>query len=231
MQKILILLACLMLSGPVSAQPAALMVYKVWEQGIGVYFTRILVTDAHVRFDDGSDASDFTLFDRHEETIYNISLEDRSVLLIEPLLEKIPEAKTLSLSEQKSIDEQAPLVAGRKPVSVELLANGERCSSLVVVEGVMDAALSGLREFKRVLARVQATTMLVQPEEQHTPCDMASNVYGATRTLDHGLPIEERSEGRAQLLVDYALEQEVDAGLFKVPEGFAIINRQTLPAI
>jgi len=44
-------------------------------------------------------------------------------------------------------------------------------------------------------------------------------------------PFEDRSEGRAQLLVDYAAKYEVDARLFDVPEGFAIINRQTLPAI
>jgi hypothetical protein len=230
-QKILILLVCLLVPGQVWAETAAMMVYKVWEQGVGVYFTRILVTDRHVRFDDGSDASDFTLFDRRKEAIYNVSLEDRSVLLIEQLLGKIPGAESLNLTELKSIDEQAPLVAGKKPVNIELLANGKRCSSLVAIEGVMGKALAGLREFKQVLARVQAATILAQPGDLQTPCDLAGNVYGATRTLDHGLPIEERSEGRAQLLVDYAAKYEVDARLFDVPEGFAIINRQTLPAI
>jgi len=231
MQKILILLAGLLVPGQIFAETAALMVYKVWEQGSGVYFTRILVTDRHVRFDDGSDASDFTLFDRRKEAIYNVSVADRSVLLIEPLLEKIPDAESLNLSEQTSIDEKAPLVAGKQPINIELLANGKPCSSLVAIEGVMAAAVAGLREFKQVLARVQATTMLTQPEGLQTPCDLAGNVYGATRTLDHGLPIEERSEGRAQLLVDYAVRHEVAAELFDVPEGFAIINMQTLPAI
>jgi len=106
-QKTLILLVCLLVPGQVWAETAAMMVYKVWEQGVGVYFTRILVTDRHVRFDNGSDASDFTLFDRRKEAIYNVSVEDRSVLLIEQL----------------------------------------------------------------------------------PPCDLAGNVYGATRSLNHGFPI------------------------------------------
>jgi len=230
MQKILIPLACLLASGLVQAESAALMVYKVWEQGAGVYFTRILVTDRHVRFDEGSDASDYTLFDRHQETIYNVSLEERSALVIEPRMDEVPETRSLILSEKRTVDETAPLIAGKKPVSVELLANGESCGTLVTVAGLMDAALQGLREFKQVLARVQAATLAAQPQELQTACDLASNIHAATRALDQGLPIEERSQGRTQLLVDFAPEHEVDARLFTVPEGFAEIHMPTLPA-
>jgi hypothetical protein len=231
MQKILIALACLAVSGLVRAESAALMVYKVWEQGGEPYFSRILVTDTHVRFDEGQDTGGYTLFDRLKQTVFNVSVEDRSVLLIAPQLEAVPETNTLILDEKKSVDEKAPMIAGKRPVSVELLANGEVCGTVVAVAGLMDDALAGLRELRQVLARVHAGTQAAQPEELQTACDLATNIHAPTRMLDHGLPVEQRSEGSVQLLVDFSEQVDVQASLFEVPENFHTLSMPTLPAI
>jgi hypothetical protein len=231
MQKILIVLACLLASALAHAESASLLVYKVWEQGSDPYFARILVSDTHVRIDEGQEADDYTLFDRRAETIFNVSMEERSVLVMAPEMKTVPDNDTLILAEKKSAPEKAPMVAGKKPVSVELLANGESCGSVVVVAGLMEPALAGLRELKQVLARVHAQTQAAQPQELQTACDLAANIHAPTRTLDHGLPLEERSEGRTQLLMDFTENYEAPAGIFSIPEGFGHLSMPTLPRI
>ena len=218
-------------SGNAVAESAALLVYKVWEEGVDPYLTRILITEDHVRLDEGADQGDFTLFDRRQEIIYNVAMQDQSVLVIAPQLVEVPANPGLLLSEKDQVDEQAPKIAGVAPHNIELLANNEVCGQLVVVPGLMGDALEGLHEFKQVLARVQAATLAGRPEELQTPCDLASNIHAATRTVDFGLPIQERSEGRAQVLVDFAEEHEVDAGLFVIPEGFGRHSMPSLPAL
>ena len=228
MQKVLIALLALSASSSALAADAALLVYKVWEQGAEPYITRMLITDAHVRLDEGQDQADYTLFDRDAGIIYNVSFEDQSVLVIEPELEQLPAASGLIFSENDAEDAVAPLVGGVRPHNVELLANGESCSKLVTLPGLMEPALKGLREFKQVLARVQAAGLAARPEQLQTPCDLAMNVHAATRTVDFGLPIREQSEGRAQALLDYAAVHAVDDALFRVPEDF---NRQVMPQL
>lgn len=228
MQKILIGALLALLSGGTLAQDSALLVYKVWEQGIDPYISRILVNDDFVRLDEGEDAGDFTLFDRSQEILYNVSHDNRSVLVINPQLVEVPDNPALILAERETVDEQAPQVAGIAPRNLELLANGEVCSRLVVVPGLMEEALEGLRDLKRVLARVQAATLVGRPEELQTPCDLATNVHAATRSLDHGLPINERSEGRAQMLLDFVEAQPADNSLFELPTEY---DRASMPSL
>ena len=61
------------------SERASLLVYKVWEKETPAYITRILVTEKYVRLDDGNDNGDFTLFDRKNKAVYNVSKEDKIV--------------------------------------------------------------------------------------------------------------------------------------------------------
>jgi len=231
MQKILSVIVISLLSGAVMAEQAALLVYKVWEQGTEPYFSRVLVTENFVRLDEGVEGEGFTLLDREKGIIYNISHEDHSILVMAPESAPVGENEILLLSEKVEEDKQAPMIGGRTPKNVELLANTETCSQLVVVPGLMDVAVDGLRDFKKVLSRVQAATMLAQPSELQTPCDLAANVYAPTRAFDHGLPIQERGEGRSQSLVDFNAAYNVEATLFHLPKGYEQVPMKTLPAL
>jgi len=228
MQKILIFLVSLLLSGLLYAEPAALLVYKVWEQGGEPYFSRILVTARHVRMDEGRDRGDFTLFDRDEETLFNVAADERSVLILEPQLDEVSEAKDLILSEQVSVDQDAPRIAGKQPETIDLFANDEKCARVVAVQGLMEDAVSGLRELRKVLSRIHSATQARQPAEMPGACDQADNIHAPTRFLDHGLPIEQHSKGSVQLLIDFSEQYEADPVLFKVPDDF---NRVRLPAL
>ena len=146
MQKILTTIFLAASSAAVVADPASLLVYRVWEQGAEPYLSRVMVTPGHVRLDEGSDGAGYTLFDRNNERIYNVSVDDRSILVLDSAqpLPALPD--TLVLQEQVEADTGAPLVAGQRPNHVRLLANGELCAELVTIESVMEEAVRGLTE-------------------------------------------------------------------------------------
>ena len=70
--------------GAALADPAALLVYQVWERGIEPYTSRILVNPDYVRLDEGADGGGYTLFDRRQEILYTVSTRDRSILVMNP---------------------------------------------------------------------------------------------------------------------------------------------------
>ncbi|MCB1774465.1 MAG: hypothetical protein KDI88_12675 [Gammaproteobacteria bacterium] len=209
----------------VVAEPVDLLVYKVWERGIDPYINRIMVTEDHIRLDEGDDAGAYTLYDRDQEIIYNVSHEDRSVLVINPTAFLPESADSLILGEQVQTDADAPTVAGQVPRRVRLLANGEVCSELVAVEGVMQEAVDALSELKLTLARAQVASLAVTPLELQTPCELASSVYAADRVYRFGLPLQERGAGRSQSLRDFVSGFEVADDLFRIPEDY---SRQTM---
>jgi len=221
MQAVLTAITLLLLSTVVSAQSAGLLVYQVWEEGIEPYVSRIMVTEDHVRLDEGSDTGGFTLFDRRQEIIYNVQPEDRSILVMHAEEPVADDGGSLILQEEVEVDDQAPKVAGAQPSVVRLLANGELCNEMVVIKGVMEDALEGLRELKLSLARIQASTLEATPLGMRTPCGLAANLYAADRSLNFGLPLQERSSGRSQSLVDFVPDHDADDVLFQLPDGFS----------
>lgn len=220
MQKILSAFILLALSTGAFGETAALLVYRVWEKGSDPYLSRVMVTPDYVRLDEGIDDGGYTLFDRQQEILYNVSPDDRSILVIDHSTPVPEDAAKLVLKEEVAVDEQAPSVAGRQPTDVRLLANGELCSEMVVIDGVMQEAVDALAELKLALARIQAATLPSLPPEMRTPCDLAANVYAADRSLRFGLPLQERSAGRSQSLVDFKSDYEAAEGLFTLPSDF-----------
>lgn len=218
--KALFVLGCVV-AASVPAVDSGLLVYQVREAGVGPYFSRILVNDDHVRLDEGLDAGDFTLFDRNQEIIYAVSHEEQSVMVINPGPVDIQANDALILNQTEQVDREAPTIAGEAPHNVKLLANGEVCNRLVVVPGLMEDALEGIRELKRVLARVHAATLAGTPPEMQTPCDLAANVHAPTRSLDQGLPIQENSGSVNQTLVDFVEQHPSAEALFELPAGYA----------
>ena len=222
MQKILIPLIMSVCSAAACAGSAGLLVYQVWEEGVEPYVSRVMVTEDYVRLDEGGDnTGGFTLFDRQQEIVYNVQPEGRSILVMHAQEPESEGSAGLNLQEEVRVDEQAPKVAGVQPKEVRLLANGGVCSEMVVIEGVMEDALDGLRELRLGLAGIQAATLETMPPEMRTPCGLAANIYAADRSLKFGLPLQERSRGRSQSLVDFVPNHEVDETLFQLPAGFS----------
>lgn len=221
MQKVItICLGWLALVGMASAQPASLLVYRVAEAGIDPYITRIIVTEDFVRLDEGADGDGYALYDRALEVIYNVVNSEQSILVMDPQQPLPDENPGLILQEKTKVDHDAPKVVGKAPTEVTLLANGEVCAEMVVIDGPMADALEGLGELKLTLARVHASRMAAMPLNLQTACDQATNIYAAARALQFGLPLQERSQGRSQSLVDFSENFEVDDSLFELPRDY-----------
>jgi hypothetical protein len=223
MQKILtpLALALGLSTAALAEQSSTLLVYKVWEQGMGSYTSRVLVTPRFVRLDEGEGTLDYTLFDREQDIIYNISSEDRTALVMNPPVSEAEPPKDLVLDQRVAADPAAPKIAGHAPQNVTLLANGQVCREMVTVPGLLPEAMDGLRDLQRIVARVQAATLSIVPADMVTPCELADDVHAALRPLDHGLPIKERTERRSRSLVDFNPAYVVADDVLEIPAGYA----------
>ena len=201
--------------------PASLLVYRVSEQGTEPHLSRILVTPSYVRMDYGSDDQGFMLFDRDSQVIYSANPAERTVLVVDPVRRKPEAPLRLDLSEQRYDDRQAPAIAGVQPVRYELKTNGEVCRNLVVLPGVMQPAVDGLREYREVLSYQQGAALTALPEELHDACDMSRHVYNPGRELAFGLPVQSWSAAEHRELVDFREDFRAAPELFRIPEGYA----------
>ncbi|MBD3618398.1 MAG: hypothetical protein HUJ28_02870 [Chromatiales bacterium] len=189
------------------------------EPGIEPYPVRMLVTPGFLRIDDGVDDGGFVLYDRSSRQIYSVSHEARQILFIEHRDIAIEPPHALVDEVAVSSDPQAPTIGGRAPMQVELTTNGELCHELVAVEGLLEEARLALIEYHETLAGEQAVNLNKTPVEYQTDCMLSSLVFGATRYLDHGFPIQERSyNGYTRALVDYEEYAELSPELFVLPD-------------
>ena len=67
---------------PQSVTGVNILSYEEREAGTDSYIVRVLVSPGYVHFDDGYAASDFALLDRRSRTVFSVSHEDRSILVI-----------------------------------------------------------------------------------------------------------------------------------------------------
>lgn len=227
MRQIVFLLMLLVSADVWATEQAGLLVYKVWESGLDPYISRILVTPQHVRLDEGQEQGGFTLFQRKQGTIYNVSHEDETVLIM-PASKIAPTPEVvLQLSEKLELDSAAPLVAGRQPRQLDLFSNGELCRALVTIEGVMDDALVALAEFRRALAQLQIATL---SNATPTVCEQSEFLYASDRSLKFGLPLSDSYMGKRQLLMDFKQHYTVAPELFLVPNSYREISIPGLSA-
>ena len=101
MQKIAFSFLLVCLSGLAAAKPADLLVYKVFEKGTEPYISRILITDQHIRLDEGAEQGNFTLYNRAEKTVYSIESTGKTILKLKPMATEVPSNYALILTEEK----------------------------------------------------------------------------------------------------------------------------------
>ena len=198
-----------------------LLLYQEQEAGIEPYPVRIMVSPEFVRFDDGYPGSDFMLMERASRTIYNVSQEERSILVITnpPVAPVLPEH--LLLSETRETDPSAPLIAGIQAVHIRYLANGDECYQAIVVPGLLPEVTAGLAEFAVILGERQRGDLQSVPADMQTPCFLARYAYAPERHLLEGLPVQEwDSAGYRRTLTDFRTGESVSRELFELPQDF-----------
>ena len=197
------------------------LLYQEQEAGIEPYPVRIMVNQEFVRFDDGYAGSDFMLMERTTRTIYNVSHEERRILVIAnpAVASELPEH--LALNATRETDASAPLIAGKQSVHIRFLANGEECYQAVVVPDLLPEATAGMAEFSRILGERQRGDLQSVPAEMQTPCFLARYAYAPERHLLEGLPLQEwDASGYRRTLTDFIDGKAVSGELFALPLNY-----------
>lgn len=195
--------------------------YEEREAGTDSYIVRILVSPGYVRFDDGYAASDFALLDRQSRTVFSVSHEDRSILVIENQPHDTVPSPAIELTVSRTIDADAPVIAGRQPVQIDYLADGDMCFQAVTVPGIMGEAVAGMAEYAEVLAERQLNNMESVPASMQTPCFLSRYVHAPSRHYRDGLPVQEWDEtGYFRTLTDFGANETVPAALFVLPAEY-----------
>jgi len=219
----------LLVLGPAPAALADSAGTVVWfveqEPGVDPYPVRYLVTPEFMRSDDGRDDGDFLLFDRRERKIHSVARDNRTVLEIDGGAAAPRAPDELSLSVREHVDGEAPKVAGRSPVEVELLAGDQVCQSALVAPGFLEPVRAALQEYNRALAVQQLRTLNRTPPEFRTPCFLSRYLYATDFHLARGMLLADWNQsGKRRELTRYQTDVPLDDSLFTVPGDFRVIH-------
>ncbi|MFP5409563.1 MAG: hypothetical protein ACLGG6_01190 [Gammaproteobacteria bacterium] len=194
-----------------AAQAADMTVLRFVDQDPGdpPYLTRVFVTPAFMRMDDGSDDGDFVLLDRRANKVVNVMRGNRMAMVFTP--GKLP-AKPAKWKPRLDVRTGAP--GTRRFV---LSINGEVCSEGVAAQRAAPDAARALAEFKSVLAATQYRVWQDSPREVQHDCDLANQVWESGATLKLGLPLEEREFTGRSRRFESEVKEPVRPELFRVP--------------
>jgi hypothetical protein len=206
---------------PAAELTATVLNYQEQEAGTDSYPVRVLVTPEFLRIDDGYAESDFALLDRVARSVFSVSHEDRSILVIERTEGERPLPSDIHMEVEQGVDVDAPRVAGKQTVHMRFITNATVCHEAVVVPGLLEAATRALIEYEEILASRQQENLSLIPESMQSGCFLTRYVYAPARHLRQGLPIREwDDEGYRRHLVDYREDEQVTGDLFRLPEGY-----------
>ncbi|MEN8170154.1 MAG: hypothetical protein ABFS08_08030 [Pseudomonadota bacterium] len=224
MGKQIIALMLLGMSASVLAETidGVMLKYMVSESGLEPHPSRIIVTKALVRMDDGEPGGDYLLFDREKQLISSVTHEDDTVLEI-PMRE-VPQKPPITLKRDHTLelDAKAPEIGGKQPYQLRLFVNEKLCYDAVVVPGLLPDTVKALRSFNRVLAGEQGKMLGELPSEMIEGCDLALHTFHPEWLLESGLAIQEFdvSMRRGRLLVDIDPVFKAKAKLFELPADY-----------
>lgn len=194
------------------------------------YRTRIIITPEYMRFDDGEDSADFILFDRKQRVIYSTSSTDKRTLVIKWRALNNAEPKDIK-NRVETLKDSMPSIDGKSVTHLRLYSNDRQCYDLFAVRNLLPEAVKAMIEFQQTLAVEHADFMLNMPLQTASVCDRVNNVYRPARYLKFGFPVYASDYlGRSRQLMDFKTDKRVDAGLFKLPDGFEQYNTKDIRA-
>ncbi|MFP5506109.1 MAG: hypothetical protein ACLGH6_07915 [Gammaproteobacteria bacterium] len=204
-------MAALLAAGAAQAADMTVLRYVDQDPGDPPYLTRIFVTPAFMRMDDGRDDGDFILLDRRAKKVINV-MRDNGLAMV--FSTGTPPPKPAGWKSALDVKPGAP---GTRRFQLSL--NGVVCSEGVAAEHAAPDAARALAEFKAVLAATQYRVWKDSPPELQNACDLANQVWETGTTLKLGLPLEEREfTGRSRQFESEAKEP-MRPELFRIPES------------
>ncbi|WP_455207111.1 hypothetical protein [Kaarinaea lacus] len=203
--------------------PGVFMVFSEREEaGTPLFKSRMYVNKQYIYINDDRFPDDFLLFDRGKRTIYSVTHSNKTIFVIKPkeIVGEPPIAINYEAESQPS--SAIPKVSGRTATHYRYTANGEHCYDAVTLEkSFLPDVVQALQEYRQVLAGEHASTVHAMPAETHDACDLAVNIYYATKHLETGLPMREWDQrGFLKFMVDYRVGFKFDEEKLKLPEGY-----------
>lgn len=190
--------------------------------GTPLFNSRMYVNKNYLYINDDRAPNDFLLFNRKNQTIYSVTHANKTVFVIKPkkITGKPPIAIKYEAESQPS--SAIPKVSGRIATHFRYSANGKQCYDAVTLEKeFLPEVVAVMKEFRTVLAGEHASTVHSMPADTHDACDLALNIYYATRHLETGLPLREWDQnGYLKFMVNYKLKQKVDPVNFEIPKDY-----------
>lgn len=194
------------------------LTYMDQEDTGGGFVTRYLVTDRYLRLDFGRDRDDFVLFDRKERLAYNISHEQKEIMVFEAGVVTVPQPKKWNIKEDMLDDRDSQK-------RVDLIVNGTVCARIAASERFLPDVAKALLEFHEVMAATHAGTYLATPVDQRDNCDLARLVLAPQRWFKYGMPFDElRSNGFSRRLLNYQADVSIRPKAFEIPENYRQIK-------
>ncbi len=191
------------------------------EPGTDLYAVRLVVTDRYLRIDDGTEASDYILFDRKDATIYSVNHEDQTIIDIKrsPISQEKPQS--LEFAAQPLEMKKGPPINGKQVKLYQLNVNGKKCGEVAAADGLLPDVVNALKQYRLTLAGEQSHLVGAMPEHLRNDCDLVENVYAPGAHLEYGFPVFHRNfVGRVRSLK--SLDESFVAGktLFELPANY-----------
>jgi len=192
------------------------------EAGTPLFKSRMYVNDKYLYINDDRFPDDFVLFDRDKQTIYSVTHANKTIFVIKPKEVKGDPPIKITYESESQPSSAIPKVSGRTATHYRYNANGKHCYDAVTLEkDFLPDVVQAIKEYRQVLAGEHASTVHSMPPETHEACDLAVNIYYATKHLETGLPLREWDQnGYLKFMVDYRENFKFDEAKFKLPEGY-----------
>lgn len=204
------------------AEAGTLLILKERESGSPEFTSRIFVNEGYLHMSDARSPADFVLFNRKEQTIYNVNQEDKTIMVIRNKPVNIEPPIALDYQEESQPSGAIPKIDGREATHYRYMANGKHCYDAVTLpKDFMPDVTAALREFRQVLAGEHATTVNAIPRDLLDACDLSVNIFHATKHMDNGLPIREWDrQGFQRFMKDYRTGIVPGKGTLDLPKDF-----------
>ena len=203
-------------------EPGTLLIMTERSADDGSFTTRLFINEGYLHMSDSRTPSDFMVFNRTEQTIYNVTSEEKTILVIRKKPITIESPIVLDYQEVSQPSSAIPSIEGKTATHYLFNANGKHCYDAVTMpKDFMPDVVAAMREFRQVLAGEHATTVLNTPKDLLDACDLSLNVFYATKHMDHGLPIREWDRhGYQRFMKDYRENLQASEGTFDLPKDY-----------
>lgn len=203
---------------------AGLLLYGERGAGGEEIVTRLLFTPGKLRIESRDRAEGYILYHSEAASIYSVTPDERTILVIQPEAEKprIPDGMALKLERIDDID--APEIGGSKPQHWRLTVNGSVCRDAILAPGLMADQRLLYRDYLMLLANQHYLGLAAVPAEYRDPCDDAVHVFAPALFVERGLPVRVWDQhGYQQSLLDFSVEKQVGTELFHLPGDYQLV--------